>query len=205
MNKIEMKRSILIGNKYRFCGNKLNQDFNRTEEKIMTDNLLQQFTEILNSRAEELHDLQTLYNLKKIQNDMVQEQFKKLENKVLSENIFCAAKTYERIGLSAGDRITDQRNDFTMSESDMEKYLKLCTIETTKAGLTYPDSTYTEEGNTENQLREIKNQLINFAVEILPPDFPNRDLLVEAVQQKYDYKTREKIFELIMRLIPTEK
>ena len=59
-----------------------------------------------------------------------------------------------------------------------------------------------EDTNTENQLRDIKEKLIRLSVEILPEDFPNKKLLEDAIDYKgfQSYKTRETLFELIMKL-----
>lgn len=68
--------------------------------------------------------------------------------------------------------------------------------------MTDKEGRYTEEGNTENQLRELKERLIVIGVEILPDDFPNKILLIDAINYKTckAYEIREKIFELVMQL-----
>ena len=89
-----------------------------------------------------------------------------------------------------------------MSTKDYDRFLENCRKEDFAAGLTDEEGRYTEETNTENQLRDIKENLIRLSVEILPDDFPNKKLLEDAIQYKVrnSYKTRETLFELVMKL-----
>ena len=89
-----------------------------------------------------------------------------------------------------------------MSTEDYDRFLEICRKENFVAGLTYEDGRYTEETNTENQLKDIKEKLIRLSVEILPDDFPNKKLLEEAIEYRghNSYKTRETLFELVMKL-----
>ena len=168
--------------------------------------LLERFTKIANSRKAEIVELQYLYLFKQIENDIVQERFKEVYNKVLAENIFYSDKDYEgcenRKKISKGDRILSHSDEWCMSESEYERYLKLCCEGFYKANLTDKEGNYTEETNTENQLRDLKEKLIRLAVEILPDDFPNKKLLEDAIEYKSynSYKAQETLFELIMKL-----
>lgn len=168
--------------------------------------LLDKFTELANSRKTEIIDLQTKYLLKQVENEMIQERFKKCRNRILSEHPYYAKKEYIRSrsgnNVATCDRILDCDDEWLMSENDFDEYQKRCLPLYVVDGLTDAEGVYTEEGNTENQLRELKERLILTGVEILPDDFPNKNLLVDAIQYKgYNaYKIREKIFELVMQL-----
>lgn len=50
--------------------------------------LLERFTKIANSRKAEIVELQHMYLLKQIENEIVQERFKEVYNKVLVEKSF---------------------------------------------------------------------------------------------------------------------
>lgn len=168
--------------------------------------LLDKFTELANSHKAEIIDLQAEYLLKQIENEMIQERFKKCHNRVLDEYPFYAERecTRSRSGnnIAVGDRILDCADEWLMSESDFDEYQKRCLPLYVADGLTDAEGVYTEAGNTENQLRELKERLILIGVEILPDDFPNKNLLVDAINYKTckAYETREKIFELVMQL-----
>ncbi len=168
--------------------------------------LLEKFAEIANSRKAEIVELQHLYSLKQIENEIVQERFKEVYNKVLAENPFYSDRDCERDRsgkkIAKGDRILSSDDQWCMSTEDYDRFLEICKKEDYAAGLTDKEGKYTEETNTENQLMEIKDKLIKLSVEILPDDFPNKKLLEDAIEYKghNSYRTRETLFELVMKL-----
>lgn len=168
--------------------------------------LLERFTEFANSRKAEIVELQHMYLLKQIENEIVQERFKEVYNKVLAENPFYSSCDCERNRsenkISKGDRILSSDDQWLMSTEDYDRFLDICRKEYFAAGLTDEEGRYTEETNTENQLSDIKEKLIRLSVEILPNDFPNKKLLEEAIEYKghNSWKTRETLFELVMKL-----
>lgn len=168
--------------------------------------LLERFTELANNRKAEIVELQHMYLLKQIENEIVQERFKEVYNKVLADNPFYSDRDCERSRsgnkVSKGDRILSSDDQWLMKTEDYDRFLEICRKEDFAAGLTDEEGKYTKETNTENQLREIKEKLICLSVEILPDDFPNKKLLEDAIEYKgiNSYKTRETLFELIMKL-----
>ena len=168
--------------------------------------LLERFTELANIKKVESVELQHIHLLKKIENEMVQERFKEVYNKVLAENPFYSNRDCERSRsgnrISKGDRILSSDDQWLMSTEDYDRFLEICRKEYFAAGLTDKEGRYTKETNTENQLRDIKEKLIRLSVEILPDDFPSKKLLEDAIKFKgrNSYKTRERLFELVMRL-----
>lgn len=173
---------------------------------IMGKTLLERFTETANSRKAEIVELQHMYLLKQIENEIVQERFKEVYNKVLAENPFYSDRDCERNRsgnkISKGDRIFSSDDQWCMSTEDYDRFLEICKKEFFATGLTDEEGRYTEETNTENQLNDIKEKLIHLSVEILPDDFPNKKLLEDAIEYKgyQSYKTRETLFELVMKL-----
>lgn len=178
----------------------------RMDDTMENKTLLERFTELANSRKVEIVELQHMYLLKQIENEIVQERFKEVYNKVLAENPFYSDRDCERSRsgnkISKGDRILSSDDQWLMSTEDYDRFLEICRKEDFVAGLTDEEGRYTEETNTENQLRDIKERLICLSVEILPDDFPNKRLLADAIQYKgrNSYKTRETLFELVMKL-----
>lgn len=168
--------------------------------------LLERFMELANSRKAEIMDLQHMYLLKQIENEIVQERFKEVYKKVLAENSFYSDRDCERSRsrnkISKGDRILSSDDQWLMSTEDYNNFLEICRKELSAAGLTDEEGRYTEETNTENQLNNIKEKLIRLSVEILPDDFPNKKLLEDAIEYKgyQSYKIRETLFELVMKL-----
>lgn len=175
-------------------------------DNMKNKTLLERFTELANSRKAEIIELQHMYLLKQIENEIVQERFKEVYNKVLAENPFYSDRNCERSKsgnkISKGDRIFLSDDQWLMSTEDYDRFLEICRKEDFAASLTGEEGRYTEETNTENQLNDIKEKLIRLSVEILPDDFPNKKLLEDAIEYKryQSYKTRETLFELVMKL-----
>ena len=159
--------------------------------------LLERFVELANNRKAEIMELQHMYLLKQIENEIVQGRFKEVDNKVLEENPFYSDRDCERSEsgnrISKGDRILSSDNQWLMSTEDYDKFLEICRKEDFVAGLTDEEGRYTDETNTENQLNDIKEKLIRLSVEILPDDFPNKKLLEDAIEYRgyQSYKVRE--------------
>lgn len=168
--------------------------------------LLERFTELANSRKVKIAELQHMYLLKQIENEIVQKRFKEVYNKVLAENPFYSDRDSEHSKngneISKDDRILSSGDQWLMSTEDYDRFLEICRKEFYAVDLTDEEGKYTEETNTENQLRDIKESLIRLSVEILPDDFPNKKLLEDAIEYKgrNSYKTRETLFELVMKL-----
>lgn len=168
--------------------------------------LLERFTELANSRKAEIVQLQHMFLLKKIENEIVQEKFKDVYNNVLAKNPFYSDRNCERSRsgnkILKGDRILSSDDQWLMSTEDYDKFLKICRKYFFIVGLTDEEGKYIEETNTENQLNDIKENLIRLSVEILPDDFPNKKLLEDAIEYKgyQSYKTRETLFDLVMKL-----
>lgn len=115
--------------------------------------LLERFVEIVNSRKDEIVELQLLYSLKQIQNEIVKNKFNTISDKVLAEHPFYADKECSRNGryIMVGDRILSHTDDWLMSDSDFDEYNDvLCKEAFYKAGLTDSEGLYTDETNTEN-------------------------------------------------------
>lgn len=178
----------------------------RMVDSMENKTLLERFTELANSRKSEIVELQHMYLLKQIENEIVQERFNEVYNKVLVEHPFYSdhdcVRSKSGNKIFKGDRILSSDDQWLMSTEDYDSFLEICRKEDFVAGLTDEEGRYTEETNTENQLRDIKEKLIRLSVEILPDDFPNKRLLEDAIEYKgyQSYKTRETLFELIMKL-----
>ena len=100
------------------------------------------------------------------------------KNRVLEKNIFADEES--------GERITDERHDFMMSDSDFEKYCQLVYEENLKAGL---DSGGV--GLTFWPLRkavlDAENKLIDAVAEEIPQYTPE---IVKAIKQNIKHRER---------------
>lgn len=105
--------------------------------------LLERFAELANARKAEIVELQHMYSLKQIENEIVQERFKEIYNKVLAENSFYSDHDCKqsRNGnkISKGDRILLSDDQWLMSKKDHNRFLEICRKENFVAGLTEED------------------------------------------------------------------
>ena len=117
--------------------------------------LLERFVELANNRKAEIMELQHMYLLKQIENEIVQGRFKEVDNKVLEENPFYSDRDCERSEsgnrISKGDRILSSDNQWLMSTEDYDKFLEICRKEDFVAGLTDEEGRYTDEMFLKNQ------------------------------------------------------
>lgn len=109
----------------------------------------------------------------------------------MKENIFVSDDTDP---VEPGKRILSHVGDFTMSETDFERYCKLVWAEQIKAGLNVPDWNTTEDWETRPALRKAENGLIDFGLNNIPVSEETKK------KMKMDYVTREKMIDLAMRL-----
>lgn len=173
---------------------------------MSNNKLLHEFAEKVKERKTEIIELKNQYLIKQIQNEMVQKRFNDIRNKVLEAGLYCAESTHDerRNGkvIKAGDRIINYCDDFLLSDKDFDEYQSICAKEFYKAGLTDASGCYTKDTDTKNQLNEIKDKLISLSVEILPEDFPDKEILENAIKFKCpnSFEIREKLFGLIMQL-----
>lgn len=165
--------------------------------------ILDEFRKLVDSKKQEIMEMQYMYLLKKAENEIVQEQFREVDNKILAEYPFYAYYDWSKSKkIHKGERILSSEDQWCMSTEDYDRFLEICRKDFFSAGLTDEEGRYREETNTENQLKDIKDKLIRLSVEILPDDFPNRKMLEDATKCKGCnwFKLREKMFELIMQL-----
>jgi hypothetical protein len=169
---------------------------------MKNNKLLADFIQAIEDNKAEIINLQIEYKLKEIQNKIVQAKFKDARDKVLNNNEFYATTEMNRWGIKKGDRITDSKYDWLLGKEDFDRYQALCTPIFVEENLTDEKGYYTEETNTERQLTQLKDKLIKLSVNILPNDFPKKNLLIDAINFKsYDsYNTRERLFELVMKI-----
>ncbi len=154
-----------------------------------------EFSANMEANKDKLHLLKLQYLAAQLIEEELKEKFKACYNKVLQDNIFTVSKVFDRDNdtVKIGDRITDDDNCFRMSEDDFNKYQKLCTIETHKAGLTTEDGTYTE-GNNGMMIRlDAENALIDFQISLLP-----ENIREEFKDVKKNYTLRHKFLDIIM-------
>ena len=109
-----------------------------------------------------------VYDLTELGREVWRAEFEDIENRVLGEHEFYAAKACARIGVKAGDRITDEQNTFLLSDEDFECLQKLLVVEYCKAGLTDDKGYYKE--NWDEKVCDARGELYRFICENILPE-----------------------------------
>lgn len=133
------------------------------EEKI----LLAELTKNCDEKKQKLIELLTTFELAEIGYDMQEQQCKDIYNQILAENEFYAAKDGSRMGVGLGDRITDEGQDFLLSEEEWDRLQSLVQPALTKAGITDERGYYVERWS---EIRcHARRELVDYILdEILP-------------------------------------
>lgn len=112
------------------------------------------------------------------------------KNKVLAENVFTICTDTETRATKNGERITDIRIDYLMSDADFEKYCQLVYEENLKAGLDSGGA-----GLTFWPLRKAVIDAENALIDIVAADIPQ--FTPEAVKRlKTSVKFREQFLKI---------
>ena len=73
------------------------------------------------TNREKLSELLKVYDLAVLGYDVQEQRCKDVYNKVLSKNEFYASRDIERTGVKVGERITDEKFDFLLSDEDFDR------------------------------------------------------------------------------------
>lgn len=111
------------------------------ENLIMTA----EFKSNCEANKNQLSELFKVYDLAALGYDMQKERCKKCHNEALNAGSFYAEEGCERCGIKAGDRVTDEKFAFLLSEADFDRYLSSTLPILEREGLTDADGEYTTD------------------------------------------------------------
>ena len=120
-------------------------------------------------KKERLLELMKTYELAKLGNEVQRQAFNDIYNEVLAKNEFyCKSDEYERVGVKKGDRITDEKEMWTLDDEDFNKVMELSHPLDVERGLTDDKGYYITNWLT----IEIgaKNELVNFIIDNILPE-----------------------------------
>lgn len=153
-------------------------------------------SELIQNRCknvDKLRELLETYDLADASDKMQEQRVKEIYNRVLRENEFFAVQDSLCSNIKIGDRITDEKQDFLMSEEDFERMLDLA------QPILFAEKITDERGYCINDWASKRNktwvELVNFIIQkILPSPFretfwenrfnvPKMDKLIESVRK----------------------
>lgn len=130
--------------------------------------LLAELTKNCNEKDEKVIELLKTYELAELGREVWRQQFKDIENRVLSENVFLCTREFTRdTGLKIGDRITDEKMTFLLSDEDFDRLQATLIPYYVEAGLTDEKGYYTK--NWDTIVCDARNELVKFIIEEICP------------------------------------
>lgn len=150
-----------------------------------------------------LRKLKENYFTSKALYKVTKEQAEEIDRKILLEYEFyeskeIAEKKKSRGGNGSPKRILEPFNTFLMEGSDFNRYLDLAYSEYVKSGIADPrGKNYIPEAEEKALYHEAKQQLIDYAIDIIP-DFLNEKETLKKYSQVTKY--REQILNIILML-----
>lgn len=127
-----------------------------------------------------------------------------IQRKVLAENEFyetedIAEMMEKRGGDGKPKRIIDPDLTYMMDlETELPRFIDLCYPEYVKAGIADKrGKDYIPEANAKDLMYEAEKQLVQYAIDIIPDEFGEKETLRKAVQM---IKYRDKLLDLVLRL-----
>ena len=153
-------------------------------------------SELIQNRCknvDKLRELLETYDLADASDKMQEQRVREIYNRVLRENEFFAVQDSLCSNIKIGDRITNEKQDFLMSEEDFERMLDLA------QPILFAEKITDEKGYCINDWASKRNktwvELVNFIIQkILPAPFretfwenrfnvPKMDKLIESVRK----------------------
>lgn len=157
------------------------------------EKMLSELIENRNANIEKLRELLATYDAAVIGYRLQEQQEKDICNRVLRENEFFASTEFERIGIKTGDRITDEKDEFLLSEEDFQRVNDLMLPILVAENVTNEKGYYIIDWASKRSNAWV--ELVNFIIQkILPTPFretywefrlhvAKMDKLIEAVRK----------------------
>lgn len=143
------------------------------------------------THREKLSELLKVYDLAVLGYDVQEQRCKDVYNKVLSKNEFYASRDIERTGVKVGDRITDEKFDFLLSDEDFERMQTLAHPIFVAEGITDENDYFIE-----NWLREktsARKELVEFIINNIVP----QEMREKFLGAKYNIVQMNKLIDIM--------
>lgn len=131
------------------------------------------------TNREKLSELLKVYDLTVLGYDMQEQRCKDVYNKVLSENEFFASCDVARTEIKVGERITDEKFDFLLSDEDFDRLQALALPILVAEGITDESGYFIENWVTKRV--SARKDLVEFIIQNIVP-FEMRKTFWEARQ-----------------------
>lgn len=140
---------------------------------------------------EKLSELLKVYDLTVLGYDMQEQRCKDVYNKVLSENEFYAKRDCGRCEVKIGERITDEKFDFLLSDEDFDRLQTMARPIFVAEGITDENDYFIENWVTKKV--SARKELVEFIIQNIVPS-EMRETFWEA---KHNIVQTDKLIEIM--------
>lgn len=153
--------------------------------------MLAELTVNCKTKSDKLLDLLKVYELAEIGYEMQEQKSKDCYNQVLNSNEFFAEKDYSFKGIKKGDRITEEDDDWLLSENDFAKVQALALPILVVNKVTDDKGYYLEDWlGMKNKAR---NEMVDYFIKEIVP-IALREILWNA---RKEYKWQKRLVDLV--------
>ena len=138
------------------------------------------------TNREKLSELLKVYDLTVLGYQVQEQRCKDVYNKVLAENEFYASRDIERTEIKVGERITDEKFDFLLSDEDFDRLQTLARPIFVAEGITDENDYFIENWVTKKV--SARKELVEFIIQNIVPS-----------------EMREKFWEVRRNIVQTDK
>lgn len=133
--------------------------------------LLAELTKNCNGKKEKFLELLKAFDLAELGREVQRQEFKDIENKVLKENVFLCGRPEIKVRCDDqpifGERITDEKWSFLLSDDDFDRLQSLMLPLYVEANLTDENGYYVT--NWDMIACDARNELVSFIVDEIVP------------------------------------
>ena len=119
------------------------------------------------TNREKLSELLKVYDLTVLGYQVQEQRCKDVYNKVLAENEFYASRDIERTEIKVGERITDEKFDFLLSDEDFDRLQTLARPIFVAEGITDENDYFIENWVTKKV--SARKELVEFIIQNIVP------------------------------------
>ena len=119
------------------------------------------------TNREKLFELLKVYDLTVLGYQVQEQRCKDVYNKVLAENEFYASRDIERTEIKVGERITDEKFDFLLSDEDFDRLQTLARPIFVAEGITDENDYFIEDWVTKKV--SARKELVEFIIQNIVP------------------------------------
>lgn len=143
------------------------------------------------TNREKLSELMKVYDLCVLGYDMQEQRCKDVYNKVLSENEFYAKRDCGRCEVKIGERITDEKFDFLLSDEDFDRLQTMARPIFVAEGITDENDYFIENWVTKKV--SARKELVEFIIQNIVP----REMRSEFWEARQNIVQTDKLIEIM--------